>query len=413
MLTAEITVDLTLEDQSLAKRVESFFQLAATHPKPSTLLGSAKELDQSVGALLNEFSTDKFWPTVATLESVVSYPEEEGKIAYQLIFNKIEYPYAVAFGEQIKTWMYAVGCTEAYADIVCSFSQSTTGHLLDVSAAYSNRSLAIFLGAGVSVDLGLPLWPELLRRISKIVQQRRVTFDSTKLQRLSGLSLEQQARWLRDQLSTEFDETVRQALYRDVYNHGQKESHIHRAIAQMHLLRAVCTYNYDDILERTAGHKFKAIASATERYELNDIPVYHPHGFLPLIGSLRGELILSENDYHRLFNAPNHWANVLQLNLLRECTCLLIGISTADQNFRRILDVVGEHKAGNTYIVQKMDEVSGTDKDTLNAWISTKEFDSEHFANIHLRTVWIHDYGEIPLLLNECSNSSVHGKPRT
>lgn len=192
--------------------------------------------------------------------------------------------------------------------------------------------MAIFLGAGVSVDLGLPLWPELPRRVSEIVQQqRRVTFDPTKLQKLSELSLEQQARWLRKQLDTELDETVRQALYRDVYNHGQKESHIHRAIAQMHLLRAVCTYNYDDVLERTPGQNFKAIASATDGYGYNDIPVYHPHGFLPLIGPPRGELILSENDYHRLFNDQNHWANVLQLNLLRECTCLLIGISTADQ----------------------------------------------------------------------------------
>lgn len=60
MLTAEITVSLALEDQSLARRVENLFQLAATHPQPCTLLGAARELDQSVGALLNELPIDKF-----------------------------------------------------------------------------------------------------------------------------------------------------------------------------------------------------------------------------------------------------------------------------------------------------------------------------------------------------------------
>ena len=335
------------------------------------------------------------------MSGVCNYSDKDGQTFCEIYFSNIEFHYAAKFGEQVKTWMYAVGCTDAHVDIQWAFSETTTRHLLDLSAAYSNRSLAIFLGAGVSADIGLPSWKDLISRMIDVVSRRTVTFPATKLERLSTLTLVEQARWLRRDLGENFNEAVRQALYQDIYKNGKKESRILKNISQMNLLRAVCTYNYDDFLENTAVQNFKTIASATEGYGIDEIPVYHPHGFLPYTGEPRGELILSENDYHELFNTPNHWANVLQLSLLRECTCLLIGISATDPNLRRILDIIKDSKAGHTYIIKKMDKVSLTEDENLNSWISSKEFDSEHYKDIHLRTIWINSYQEIPVLLNQ------------
>ena len=144
------------------------------------------------------------------------------------------------------------------------------------------------------------------------------------------------------------------------------------------------------------------MASAKDSFGRGKIPVYHVHGFLPYIGLPRGELVLSEEDYNALISNPSNWANIVQVNLIRECTCLFIGLSVADPNLRRLLDLVRGDKSGDTYIIQKMGEVKELDPDSLRAWSTSKEFDRERFASIYLRTIWIHDYDEIPKILNSC-----------
>jgi hypothetical protein len=48
-------------------------------------------------------------------------------------------------------------------------------------------------------------------------------------------------------------------------------------------------------------------------------------------------VVLTEQDYYDFFNQPNSMFNYTFLYLLREYTCLFIGLSMEDENIRRLL----------------------------------------------------------------------------
>ena len=399
-LEADIYVTLTITDRDLAKRLETLWEYEKKNLTLADLANYAMEIDKSVQGLLQSFDKNDFWSAFSKIGDFHSYDENEiNGTLYTFKFNSVEYPYANIFADQLETWMHAIGCINVFVEVRRKFSQSTSFNIFNVGIEYSKGSLAIFFGAGVSSDLGLPLWPELLKKLVKEWEKKGSGSVSKKL---SKQNLEEQASFLKRKLGDEFSESVKQALYSDIYRNGIPSSPIFDSISKMDKLRAICTYNYDDLLERHAGPLVKTIATPSTSYSCNEIPVYHVHGLLPYVGSAKGELIITESDYHRLFNDQTHWANVIQLHLLRECTCLLIGISLSDRNLRRILDLIGKNKSGDTYIIQKMEDIHETDHSSITAWKESKEFDSESYSSLNVSTIWIYNYQEIPSILSEC-----------
>jgi NAD-dependent SIR2 family protein deacetylase len=382
-------------------RLLNFLHFAQSAASAEKLAEVGSEIDANLGHLLKTFPGEQFWSAVGKLSSVDAYPPDEKRRLYQLDFESVDYPFATAFALQLKTWLGALGCTEVYSDVIYKYSKLSQDNIFDVRSSYKSGRLAVFVGAGISRQVGLPLWEDLLDRLTEIYSARAGA-DVTVLRKLQTRDLRERARWLKHELGVEFQEAVRQALFREAYRNGLSTSRIIDALVRMEFLRAVCSYNYDDLLERQGGARFRAIASAQDWYGREHTPVYHVHGLLPYIGAPRGELVLSEDDYLELANNPQHWANIVQVNLLRECTSLLIGISCADPNLRRILHLVGDKKAGDTYIIQKMEDIDGVEPDLLRAWSTSKEFDRDCFAALHLRTIWIHDHDEVPDILESC-----------
>src|SRR6185436_150885 len=190
------------------------------------------------------------------------------------------------------------------------------------------------------------------------------------------------------------------------YQGKQLTSDILATIAAMSRLRAVCTYNFDDCLERLASHLFRSVASAKDGYSAGVIPVYHVHGLLPYTDEPRGEIVLSEEDFHGLSNNPTHWANVVQLNFLREAHCVLVGISCSDPNLRRLLDLVGHEKYGRTFTIQRMDDFEQKQESSILAWTQSKEVDAKSFADLYLETIWVENFNQIPEVLRACSEHS-------
>ena len=399
-MNADVQITTRAPTGELGNRLLSFLQLAESTSSVDKIAKAGAEVDGSLGELLKNFPGEMFWPAIAKLDVVDASPDEKD-VVYYLDFKSVDYPYAVTFVQQIDTWLRAIGCTGVDTSLTYNFSQLTQTNILYVGGDYKRGRLAVFLGAGVSRQVGLPLWGELLSRMAESYIEKDGARQAFKKD-LQARDLREQARWLKRTLGTEYLECVRQALYRDAYRSGVSTSPVIEVLSKMPGLRAICNYNYDDLLERHPGTQFRAVASAQEWYSRDDIPVYHVHGLLPYIGPPRGDLVLSEDDYHKLANNPLHWANVVQLNLLQECTCLFIGISCTDPNLRRILDLVGNRKSGDTYIIQKMEDVDGEGPGDLKAWSVTKEFDSDCFSSIYLRTIWIHSYNEIPEILEAC-----------
>lgn len=112
----------------------------------------------------------------------------------------------------------------------------------------------------------------------------------------------------------------------------------------------VITYNYDDILEMC----LEEIAKLTEREvsvvcdcdlekgdEEGKINIHHPHGSLNIVGAALGKesrnIILTESSYYEMEQKVYNWENSVQAKALVETSCIFMGFSGEDYNFRRII----------------------------------------------------------------------------
>src|SRR5205814_9304290 len=99
---------------------------------------------------------------------------------------------------------------------------------------------------------------------------------------------------------------------------------------------------------------------------LGRINVYYPHGFLDFdsscIDDLRKEspdrLVLAEAAYFDFFNRPTELFTYTLLTLLREHTCVFVGLSMQDENLRRLLHYSFQERL-TSYRVEGHDDLKG------------------------------------------------------
>jgi hypothetical protein len=117
------------------------------------------------------------------------------------------------------------------------------------------------------------------------------------------------------------------------------------------LIHGIINFNLDAVfrsfvLARYGGSPLivRTIERPSKSSDPLKISVYYMHGFLRFdskAGNLRKEahdkLVLSEHEYFDFFNNPNSLFNYTFLHLLREHSCLFIGLSMQDDNIRRLL----------------------------------------------------------------------------
>jgi hypothetical protein len=240
-------------------------------------------------------------------------------------------------------------------------------------------NLTLYLGAGVSVGNGLPTWEQLVLAMY---------FAAVSKQHLGGWRpfpnylyaiaewyldnsrepLEITARKLRnlygEQGQAEFRESLRNTLYGGfvdadgnltddphpdqlLFANSTLEavaalcSHTH---AGKRAVQAVITYNYDDLLEMALGSQACQPVYGEGSIAADKMPIYHVHGFVPLVGkgSAPGEIVFTEDQYHRAARDPYSWSNLVQIRSMSGSIGLMIGLSLTDRNMRRLLDAVAK-----------------------------------------------------------------------
>ena len=155
-----------------------------------------------------------------------------------------------------------------------------------------------------------------------------------------------------------FEENVRKALYDKFDEKLIKNSDLLNEVLQYCVapgkspnLDSIITYNYDDILEeflakQTIKIPFVPIFTVGKKPQIDELPIYHVHGYLPRKGELGTEhkITLSEDIYHEQYNNIYSWNNITQINKFRDNNCLFIGVSLTDPNLRRILDIANTQR---------------------------------------------------------------------
>ena len=244
----------------------------------------------------------------------------------------------------------------------------------NLRSAYERKGVVPMLGAGVSVGSGIPGWDALLAKFASRTKTEQHVFEQLRSRGFSLSAIADALAQLYESRET-FIGNVRDVLYADFpfdrsptphsqlaaqfVAHTKKNNLTLRAVAALCCrsikgsyypnpkIRCVVSFNLDSLLEaftesnygrpvlRTVEHS--AVSTAAQL-----ISVYHLHGYLPFGNENKpklpyGNVVLTENDYFDFFGNPLGAFSYTFLYLLREHSCLFIGLSMRDDNLRRLL----------------------------------------------------------------------------
>ena len=252
---------------------------------------------------------------------------------------------------------------------------------------YRERGLVLALGAGVSSGSGIPTWTALLERVAEVACHTDGPRLVSRL-REAGFSLPVIAAILEREYAdeAEFCEVVRESLYRDfplreathagdgraLLAHTLEANTTLNAVAAFCAVRAedggfvrnprlhaIVNFNLDALFSAFARAKYaggtrehrglvRTVERSTKASSLEQISIYHPHGFLRFMPGADGpgepgaedtsdQLIFTEHQYFDFYDNPYSSFSSTIMFLLREHPWLFIGLSMLDENIRRLL----------------------------------------------------------------------------
>ncbi len=272
---------------------------------------------------------------------------------------------------------------------------------------YNRFDSVIFTGAGVSASAKIPDWQSLLKNL--LADSDFFTpNDFVNVFKSAESSNLVAARYIEKTFNADkgnLIKKIRELLYP---NSQPVESELIRTICRLIVhqtsLRSVITYNYDTLIEDCLKREGKPCFSVyrNNRDERNSFPVYHVHGvvFRNSKPDFQEEIVLTENDYHRVYSEVFDWSNVEQLHALTRCTCFFIGLSLNDPNLRRLLEIAQRDSSKSirhyVFLERKSvyDEVEKAEKDF--------QIRENMLADLGLNVIWYKgndDHRELPTLL--------------
>lgn len=304
-----------------------------------------------------------------------------------------------------------------------------------------------FLGAGLSMDAKLPSWPQLLKNLLKSKESTpymyvnehnseaisdqfansaiitgRYIFDGYRnaisrhfADKYADLSETDKNRWLEDKVNKEIVDRIRDTLYvKDSYPSDLIDSVCH-AIKKRRP-EQIITYNYDDLLETqlsTLGMEDKFYSVYNKNIPRHDvIPIYHVHGMIARDADRPSMPVLSEKEYHHLYDNMHNWANVIQLHSLNSTSCFFVGFSMTDPNQRRLLDFASFEDFNSEPLEEKPHFVF-LKKSTLEgeAYAKVNEENSdeiEYMMNAFgLNVIWYNEFDQLPKIIDYISGKSI------
>lgn len=332
--------------------------------------------------------------------------------------------------------------------IIATMSRSTGGHsgvggsfpegdqIAALRKAYRDGRLVLVLGAGVSMDLGLPDWLTLLQqllfiRLNGTKSDHDAAVIADLFARIFSPNALIAARYLEQEFASKqnaggFLTAIRNALYT---NKARKQTALINEICQFCIapgkspnLDSIITYNFDDVLEsalRNSGLDvpFRSIHASGMNPQPHELAIYHVHGYLPEVGDLsdQNNVVLSEHMYHQQYADIYHWSNLTQINKFKDAHCLFVGVSFFDPNLRRLLDVSKQQRGHDGIIhycfrrhhqfdsvIEKLESAAddlkpAQRKSTAGQLIKMMEaFEERDLRSFGIGTLWVNDHQEIP-----------------
>jgi len=205
------------------------------------------------------------------------------------------------------------------------WKNSRDEHINKLKDIYKKDDLVLFLGAGISNEADVPDWKTLVsdlfaRMIDEKLIENRITMNEYEKQEIKNelKSINEgspllQARYIRTGLGSSFLKILSELVYKNINDSNYGTSAQLKSIAKLCSpirrklgIRAVVTYNFDDLIEKNLemiGIDFKSIFRDVDIASQEELGIYHVHGFLPrdfneneIISD--NLLVFSEERYH-------------------------------------------------------------------------------------------------------------------
>ncbi|WP_343657942.1 SIR2 family protein [Chryseobacterium sp.] len=322
--------------------------------------------------------------------------------------------------------------------------------LLELKELYLKGQFSMFLGAGVSSSAGMADWDTLLNSLFVTYLSKEFEEDNkigeidikeivARLNVVDDKSALRAARYLRSALikkpksDSSFINAITENLYQLRDTSKNIDSTLIQSISNLCMptrigarVKSVITYNFDDLLERNLSVKkikHHSVYMDNDFCDPEELPLYHVHGFLPedrakYANLEKSTLVFSEEGYHNIYTDAYHWSNLVQLSNLRDNNCMMIGLSMADPNLRRLLDISAKNldKPRHFAFIRRLSEKrfcyekvkDGKEEQVIQNVEAAKTFlDIHHKLNedlmreLGVTVIWYEGHDDIPPLLDK------------
>lgn len=309
--------------------------------------------------------------------------------------------------------------------------------------AYKSERLVLCLGAGVSIDAGIPLWDDLINKLLlRIIllaieennnsedadnENNEITFTKRDINALKKVALKNkeetplmQMRYIKTAIDeSKYYDAVHSELYSNKIN---KNSNLLNAIAKLcrpereHKgVLSVVTYNFDNLLEQVLDGldiAYNVIQNQGKPPLNGKLNIYHVHGYLSQDRNKDEypKLIFSEEDYHEIYSDSYCWSNMAQVKAFQDDICLFVGCSLTDPNLRRLLDEAMRHpESPRHFAILKRKKYNNVKLKNMKLVKWYQDFDdsirNKIFNSFGISVIWVDDYSEIPDILTRLEQS--------
>ncbi len=282
--------------------------------------------------------------------------------------------------------------------------------LQQIGNAYKKNNLSLYLGAGVSVGSGLPSWERLVLSMYFSMIRGKTWGYENYIYAIAEWQLERNhepleitARKIANNYKDpmQFLNDLHKMLYAGLMKQNPRldQQALIANNSTLAVITKICqgsepgkgiesiiTYNYDNLLEIALADTICQPIFGPDKPPASHsmIPVYHVHGYVPLIkncfgefdyhefdqseasGSTAEEIVFTEEQYHQIEQNPYTWSSLVQLHSLSSSVGLFVGISLSDRNIRRLLDALQKAPLqSENYIILQRPQWAVPDSDDL------------------------------------------------
>lgn len=275
-------------------------------------------------------------------------------------------------------------------------------------------TLTLFIGAGASHGLGLPLWDVLVGRL--LVRSglgKEADAAGRSADELQTLSNRVRIEFCQSDAS-KFAALVSQELWSGISDVTEiRTTGLLTAIGALVTpswrggVTRVVTLNYDDFLERyleRCGMVVRVVSDPPGREGSEDVRIYHPHGFLPHPRSKRrrsSDVVLDSSVINRRLADPGNEWMALMRHIVRTGTTLFVGMSL--NSFR--------DRAVGPLLLPR--EKSGGDR-SVGCWVVTEpesETVRSELGDSNVTPVFRPVYDDIPGFLYSICQAAAEHRP--